>query len=53
MVAKGIYTSIDRYVPPVQEEEPISTAHRYSTFSPRGAEDVITDDMLARFGFNL
>lgn len=44
----GVYTAKSRVplVPP-----PIS--YRGVTFSPREHGDVITDDMLARFGFNL
>lgn len=40
----GLYTSIDR--------KPASTISGV-TFSSRGPNDVITDDMLAKYGFNL
>lgn len=50
-LAPGIYTAWSRcskhYLKPIEQPR------RNMTFSPRQVGDVVTDDMLARYGYNL
>lgn len=48
----GMYTSIDRR-PPWRVDEDNITVSGNVTYSPRGPDDFVTDDMLKRFGYNL
>jgi hypothetical protein len=48
-IERGMYASA-KYRP---RKWPVAHPARRATMSPRGPNDVITDDMLARFGFNL
>lgn len=43
MMEHGVYTSMDRYVPP---PEPLESTVKYE-------RHILTDDMMARYGFNL
>lgn len=53
-VEKGFYTAIEHYRETRENvQSPEATTYRTATFSPRGPSDVITDDMLKRYGYNL